>query len=646
MLFREETKSYLRNNDSLQKHQTMKLFTAVLSVCTLPLISALNDGEGRRNLQVGVLPPMLTYSGSGSTSPNKQECFTVTMAGDGGESSSRAAVDIVFALDKSGSMGFANNIRLSNAKLGIDAFIDDLDFDRDYVGFVAWDTAVRSSVNLGTGTTGFQAVKDQLAAVVAGGGTNLNSGIAGSNSLLEAAEMTLEASGRVADKAIVFISDGLGDYSSCPTNRDDCSDNTKSAFSFPVCKARREGYKIYSLNIISGDVSRLTDMAVCTGGEYIFAANVDQIEPKLKDEILNTIQSSSVPYNVILNLNLGDNLVLDPAMVSATLGTLSVTGENIEWTGFDGGDGFPDGETATLSFCGEYSATGLQDVIEDGLIKFVNKDGVAQSDVPVDDQQIIVKPNGVGGDPHFLLFKHERRSTFHGECDLVLFHNGNVVDNKDVDIHVRTTVQDFFSYVDSVAIKVGDDILEFLHDSVTLNQEPVAIAPDSLFKFGNGYSLSIRKTQKKSFFWVELGEKITINVNSGRYMSASISGSDDALLGSLGIMGDFETGSQYARDGQTVVESFHDFGMEWQVNPLVDPTLFADNRSPQLPYERCRFPSMAQVERRQRRLRGVAENTKLVEDATKACEQNHPDNADSCLQDVLLTGDLDMAMVW
>ena len=75
--------------------------------------------------------------------------------------------------------------------------------------------------------------------------------------------------------------------------------------------------------------------------------------------------------------------------------------------------------------------------------------------------------------------------------------------------------------------------------------------------------------------------------------------------------------------------------------------LFAVAHEPQLPHETCRLPSITKVERRGRRLHGAKDNiSKLYEDAVAMCEENHSGNVDSCVEDVLLTGSLDMALAW
>ena len=48
-----------------------------------------------------------------------------------------------------------------------------------------------------------------------------------------------------------------------------------------------------------------------------------------------------------------------------------------------------------------------------------------------------------------------------GECDLVLVHIDDFQNGLPLDIHIRTKIRyEDYSYIESAAIKIGDDILE------------------------------------------------------------------------------------------------------------------------------------------------------------------------------------------
>jgi hypothetical protein len=241
-----------------------------------------------------------------------------------------------------------------------------------------------------------------------------------------------------------------------------------------------------------------------------------------------------------------------------------------------------------------------------------------------------------GGDPHFNRWTQEKRDTFHGECDLVFLHNENI-DGEVLDVHTRTTIEDSYSYVEAVAVKYGNDAIEFTRDSIVLNGAKIDNEEEVII-FGDGNKISKVEGSKRQFV-VSIKGQVFIYVSSTKkFMAVNIKGGS-ILKGSVGILGDYETGDMIGRHG-ALFDNFEDFAFEWQVNPE-DPQIFMDARHPQLPYERCRMPSMS-AEARRRKLRGA--DRKLLAAATEACAANHiPANVQSCIDDVMFTGELELA---
>jgi hypothetical protein len=108
---------------------------------------------------------------------------------------------------------------------------------------------------------------------------------------------------------------------------------------------------------------------------------------------------------------------------------------------------------------------------------------------------------------------------------------------------------------------------------------------------------------------------------------------------SVGLMGDFEMGKMIARDGNTVLNDPNAFGQEWQVLET-ERTLFQTNRLPQHP-QVCKLPPPKPVSQLRRRL---SESTVEELAAEKACA-HWVEGKDDCVFDVLMTGDLNMAVV-
>lgn len=108
-------------------------------------------------------------------------------------------------------------------------------------------------------------------------------------------------------------------------------------------------------------------------------------------------------------------------------------------------------------------------------------------------------------------------------------------------------------------------------------------------------------------------------------------------------MGDHSDGSMVSRSGKLFEGSFEAYGFEWQVNPSMgDKKLFMEDRSPQLPYERCRMPTASRPQRRHLRA-----NNGLFEKAKTACQAAaSPQDVDLCIDDIMATGELGLADIW
>ena len=107
--------------------------------------------------------------------------------------------------------------------------------------------------------------------------------------------------------------------------------------------------------------------------------------------------------------------------------------------------------------------------------------------------------------------------------------------------------------------------------------------------------------------------------------------------GSIGLMGEYGTGKFLGRDGTTLIQDPIDFAEEWQVLDT-EPKLFqATNREPQHP-RKCVRPQK-KVEGRRR----LGEPTVARDAAEKACA-SWGDAKESCIYDVMATGDIELAL--
>ena len=243
------------------------------------------------------------------------------------------------------------------------------------------------------------------------------------------------------------------------------------------------------------------------------------------------------------------------------------------------------------------------------------------------------------GDPHFLTWVGKYYD-FHGQCDLVLLSSPSFADDGGLDIHIRTTIEQRYSYIQIAALRIGDSVLEvsafgnYMVNGVFSTTLPMEFAP--------GYMLSHKNEGgKKSphFFIIEDAETgKTIKIQSfKKIVTVKIQeASSDDFGDSVGLMGEFVTGRWLARDGVTVVDMPNDFGFEWQVSKE-DPMLFMNNRYPQYPVQ-CIMPEPARDKRRR------LGETLAEEAAEKACSVVQDETLKQmCVSDVLATGEPGLA---
>lgn len=225
------------------------------------------------------------------------------------------------------------------------------------------------------------------------------------------------------------------------------------------------------------------------------------------------------------------------------------------------------------------------------------------------------------------------------------FHNG-----AGLDLHARTTIQDYFSYMETAALRVGAYTIEFYPTKLYVNGH--LIAPEELpVAFGgDGFQYTISNAEVETgknrrfhqYYKADLGESSFVLFKFYKqYLTLSVSGHAKDFSDSVGILGDYSTGDMINRDGDVMV-SFDEFGFEWQVTPE-DPKLFLENRAPQLPFEACRMPTAPRPALR--KLRGG--DPSLLQEAETACAHvRRGSDFDLCTEDILATGDVGLASVW
>lgn len=205
----------------------------------------------------------------------------------------------------------------------------------------------------------------------------------------------------------------------------------------------------------------------------------------------------------------------------------------------------------------------------------------------------------------------------------------------DLYIHVRTTIRYDYSYIESAAIRIGNDTFEVesfgqyaLND---IDNADLGAAGANL----SGYPIvHSHPNDKQHIFEIMIGPYETISVTTFKdIVSVKI---DDAsasfhYFNSVGIMGSFGDGAMLARNGTTIIEDPDEFGQEWQVRSD-EPMLFRTVRAPQYPQQKCILPSSDTKEEQKRRRLG--EHKITHEEAEEACAHLWDESSmEACIMD-------------
>ena len=218
----------------------------------------------------------------------------------------------------------------------------------------------------------------------------------------------------------------------------------------------------------------------------------------------------------------------------------------------------------------------------------------------------------------------------------------------DIAIHIRTTLRSTYSFIEQAAIKVDQSVvLEFHHDALYINGGMWDSSESFPMKLSD--TVKIKQEHRKkghSLYQVDLvnsGLSISVKITHKKYMSVGLGGSTSMLSDAVGMFGEYGTGNLYGRDGRAISD-FEEHGFEWQVHPDQDGKLFAQAREPEWPIEQCRMPPLSQNTAQHRALRGP--ESVLYQQAMQVCAESHPNDVNLCINDVMMTGDIDILEAW
>lgn len=242
---------------------------------------------------------------------------------------------------------------------------------------------------------------------------------------------------------------------------------------------------------------------------------------------------------------------------------------------------------------------------------------------------------GGNGDPHFQSWTGYKFD-YHGQCDLALLSAPNHSAGG-LNIQVRTTQRDFYSYISAVAMQLGESIMEVTYDGIFIDGALMKLKGSTEFEY-SGFKATFDDSpsetgRKQTVIEVHTGsyEHITIKIFD-KYMAVRVWNPEyRSFIGATGLMGDYNTGKLIGRDGVSEFEDADLWGQHWQVNDS-DVKLFSTTQEPQFPAQCVPAPEMNTG----RKLRhGITEAQ-----ARKACAS--AGDVEDCVFDVMATGDIHM----
>lgn len=220
---------------------------------------------------------------------------------------------------------------------------------------------------------------------------------------------------------------------------------------------------------------------------------------------------------------------------------------------------------------------------------------------------------------------------------MTLLHAPTFAADMGLEINIRTKIRYQYSYIESAVVKIGEETLEVASfGEYYLNGVSNADLPNEISAFAVTHS---HPSKNIHIFEIAVAgpEKIVLTTFKDM-VSVKIENADTKRFhGSVGMMGEFETGKMLSRNGTTVLTDPNAFASEWQVRST-EPMLFQAISAPQHP-DACVLPDA--VKKQGRRRLGEASISK--EAAEHACAHWEEETRNQCIHDVMATGDLELA---
>jgi len=215
------------------------------------------------------------------------------------------------------------------------------------------------------------------------------------------------------------------------------------------------------------------------------------------------------------------------------------------------------------------------------------------------------------------------------------------MDQRGLDIHIRTSERDGTSYIATAVVQIGSDKLEVHEDGSYYWNEQEITDDSQLPQYFGDATMSHKIVDEYLPIWdiarPNGGGRIFLQVFD-TMVDVKLQGfNSEDVKDSVGLLGDFESGFLVDRNHKMVFDT-DTFGHGWQVQPGTDSVLFREVREPQFPTQ-CSLPDPEAVKNRLENLWFT------VEEATKMCE-GAGSLMEACITDLQLFGNPDVAKAY
>jgi len=242
------------------------------------------------------------------------------------------------------------------------------------------------------------------------------------------------------------------------------------------------------------------------------------------------------------------------------------------------------------------------------------------------------------GDPHLLMWNGNRFS-YHGECDIVLFYSPSFGDGAGLHVHIRTTIRKYYSFIESAAFQIDDNVLEFHgKEKLYMNGEEVNKAPAFLGEYpiehlDSSIICENRNCADAEINKIDFGKDgFAVVIMWKGHLNVNMYASDDGFSDGVGVLGLRKTPGMFDRHGTPMFNTTL-YTEDWQVRDW-EPQLFKEARYPKYP-NRCISPPEMPARKMEDGFLRLAE---------EACAKASDGEKNVCIFDVLATRDIEMAI--